>query len=114
MNRCSLGSDSSSTIVMAEGSSNTGIASGIRTPCLRKLIPALLASSHSKLTNSVYVYFVHTSTPGAGDYMPPSHALPHPPRWCGSHAWRCQFGVVAQDGFGKFVEAVEQVFQLAV
>ena len=34
------------------GSSKTGIASGIRTPCLRKLIPALLASSHSKPTAS--------------------------------------------------------------
>ena len=27
---------------------------------------------------------------------------------------RCQFGLVMQDGFGKFVEAVEQGFQLAV
>ncbi len=32
---------------MAYGSSKTGIASGIRTPCLRKSIPALLSSSHS-------------------------------------------------------------------
>lgn len=43
------------------GSSKTGIASGIRTPCLRKLVPALLASSHSKPTAQVYVPFVHTS-----------------------------------------------------
>src|SRR5579883_3099347 len=35
---------------MAYGSSKTGIASGNRTPCLRKLIPALLSSSHSKPT----------------------------------------------------------------
>lgn len=33
----------------------------MRTPCLRKLIPALLASSHSKPTAQVYVPFVHTS-----------------------------------------------------
>ena len=49
----------------------TGIASGIRTPCLRKLTPALLASSHSKLTNSVYVYFVHTSMPAPRNVQKP-------------------------------------------
>src|SRR5579872_646699 len=49
-NRCSPGSNSSSGIVIAKGSSKTGIASGIRTPCLRKLIPAFLSSSHSKPT----------------------------------------------------------------
>lgn len=37
-------------IVTAYGSSKTGIASGMRSPCFRKLTPALLASSHSKPT----------------------------------------------------------------
>jgi hypothetical protein len=61
MNRCSFGSDSSSVIVVAYGSLKTGIASGIRTPCLRKLIPALVCSSHSKPTTLVYARCVHTS-----------------------------------------------------
>ena len=39
--RCSNGSDSSSVTVMAYGSLKTGIASGMRTPCLRKLTPGL-------------------------------------------------------------------------
>src|SRR5947209_8038296 len=37
------------------------MASGIRTPWWRKLIPALPASSHSKPTALVYVRYVHTS-----------------------------------------------------
>src|SRR5579883_823620 len=62
MKRCSPGSDSSSVIVIAYGSSKTGIASGNRTPCFRKFSPAFPSSSHSNPTSQLYAQVVHTAT----------------------------------------------------
>jgi hypothetical protein len=68
-NSRSRGSDSSSMIVIAYGSSNTGIASGMRTPCRRKLIPALLCWSYSNpITYCMHILCIHqisrTAEPG--------------------------------------------------
>src|ERR1035437_5549275 len=56
-------SDSSSVIVIAKSSSKTGLVSEKRTPCFLKLLSALRTSHSKTILPSLYVHFVHTTTP---------------------------------------------------
>src|ERR1035437_4766487 len=56
-------SDSSSAIVIAKSSSKTALVSEKRTPCFLKLLLALRTSHSEPILSSLYVHFVHTTTP---------------------------------------------------